>query len=357
MNKKSLRILMAALLLSVFTAATAQQFAGKDVTMIVNYSVGGPTDIEARMVARFLPKYLQGVRSIVVRNIGGAGGAMGVNQLGASSSAERWNIGFFTWDPMDQLIQNDILKVKYNDLKFIGAFRQVSLVYIRPDTPPGLKRSADVVKAPMVKAGVLSVSNHATVRQRLAFDLLGVNYQTIPGYRGLSDIEMAMHQGDLNAANTSLPGWFATVKPRLADKGIVMPLFQYDYQLANGSFGRSPELPDVPSFSEVYRDVKGAGASPSGEKWQALQLLSRIMDSMYRTVFMPPNAPPAAVEEMRAAFEKLSRDPEFISTYERIVKTKPRMIIGAPGDAIIQELGKVPPQMVTFFRTYIDAAR
>jgi tripartite-type tricarboxylate transporter receptor subunit TctC len=357
MNKKSISILMAALLLSGTTAAKAQQFAGKDVTMVVNYTAGGPTDIEARMVARFLPKHLKGVHGIIVRNVGGAGGAIGVNQLGASAQADRFNLGFFTWDPMDQLIENSILTVKYNDLKFIGGFRQVSLVYIRPDTPPGLKRSADVVKAPLVKVGVLSPSNHATVRQRLAFDLLGVNYETIPGYRGLSDVELAVHQGDLNAANTSLPGWFATVKPHLADLGIVIPLFQYDSEVADGKTGRSPELPDVPSFSEVYQDVKGPGASPSGEKWQALQLLSRIMDSMYRTVFMPPNAPPAAVEEMRAAFDELSRDPEFVSAYELIVKTKPRMIIGAPGDAIIQELGQVPPPMVTFFRTYIDSAR
>jgi hypothetical protein len=103
--------------------------------------------------------------------------------------------------------------------------------------------------------------------------------------------------------------------------------------------------------------VKGAGASPSGEKWQVLRLLSRIMDSMYHTVFMPPNAPPAAVEEMRAAFDELSRDPDFVAAYALIVKTKPRMTIGAPGDAIIQELDKVPPPILTFFRTYIDSAR
>jgi tripartite-type tricarboxylate transporter receptor subunit TctC len=159
MNRKSISILMAALLLSGVTAAEAQQFAGKDVTMVVNYTAGGPTDIEAHMVAGFLPEHLKGVRSIIVRNVGGAGGAggaIGVNQLGASSQADRFNLGFFTWDPMDQLIENSILTVKYKDLKFIAGFRPVSLVYIRPDTPPGPKRSADVVRTPPVKVGVLS---------------------------------------------------------------------------------------------------------------------------------------------------------------------------------------------------------
>jgi tripartite-type tricarboxylate transporter receptor subunit TctC len=345
--------LLAGVLGGALDSASAQEFAGKDVTMIVNYTPGGPTDIEARLVAQFLPKHLQGVRSIVVRNVGGAGGAIGVNTLGVPKASDRLNISFFTWDPMDQLINNSVLHVRYNDLKFVAGFQQVSLVYARKDTPPGLTRPVDIVKAPLVRSGFLSPTNHATVRQRLAFDLLGVKYESIPGYRGLKDIEVAIMQGDINATNNSLPGWYATIKPNLADKGIVIPLFQYDCDTTECRNGRSPDLPDVMSFTEVYKEVKGPTATPAGQKWEALQLLTRIMDSMYRTVFMPPNAPPAAVEEMRVAFDKLSRDPEFMAAYEKIVKTRPHMLVGAKGDAIIQSLGKVSPEMLTFFRGYV----
>ena len=86
-------------LLALGNAAVAQQFSGRVVTLIVNYAAGGPTDIEARIVARHLPKYLQGVRSVVVRNVGGAGGNIGVNQLGEASERDRLSVGFFTWDP------------------------------------------------------------------------------------------------------------------------------------------------------------------------------------------------------------------------------------------------------------------
>jgi tripartite-type tricarboxylate transporter receptor subunit TctC len=75
----------------------AQQFSGRVVTMIVNYSPGGPTDIEARMVAKFLPKYLKGVKSVVVKNVPGAGGNIGVNQLAEGRGDEKYNIGFYTW--------------------------------------------------------------------------------------------------------------------------------------------------------------------------------------------------------------------------------------------------------------------
>jgi tripartite-type tricarboxylate transporter receptor subunit TctC len=338
-------------------AAFAQQFSGRAITMIVNYSAGGPTDIEARLIARYLPKYLQGLGSVVVRNVGGAGGVIGVNQLGEASERDRLNVGYFTWNPVDQLIQDPVLHVRYNDLKFIAGFRSLTLVYMRRDTPPGISRSADVVKAPIIKAGALGHSSHGTLRQRLALDLLGAKHETIAGYKGLNEIELAVRRGDLNLTNTSLTLWYASVKPNMADTGIVMPLFQYDYERADGTLGRNPDLPDVPAFSEVFKEAMGPAAAPSGERWQALQLLTRIMDSMYRTAFMPPNAPAAAVEEMRGAFEKLLTDAEFVADFEKIVKTRPNFVIGSPGEAIISELVKVQPSFANFLRKYIDAAR
>ncbi|MBI2317563.1 MAG: hypothetical protein HYU75_11310 [Betaproteobacteria bacterium] len=309
--------------LGLANLAFAQQFAGQVVTMIVNYSAGGPTDVDARIVARHLPKHIQGVGSVVVRNVGGAGG----------------NIGS--------------LRVRYNDLKFIAGFQQASLLYIRRDTAPGVSKPADVAKARPFRAGALSPTNQATLRMRLALDLLGAKYEIIPGYKGLHDIEVAVRQGDIQVTHNSLSGWYTAVKPILVDTGIVIPLIQYDYRRPDGSLGRNPDAADVPAFLEVYKAIWGKDAMPSGEKWEALQLVNEIMDSMGRAVFMPPIAPAAAVEEMRAAMEKLSRDAEYIADYEKVVKFKPRFIVGAKGERIIAGLGSVKPSFVSFLRTYL----
>ncbi|MBI4291991.1 MAG: hypothetical protein HY661_10970 [Betaproteobacteria bacterium] len=349
--------LIAASLLALSSAAFAQQYAGKVLTMIVNYSPGGPTDIDARLVARHLPKYIQGISGIVVRNVPGAAGNIGVNQLGESSERDRLNVGFFTWDPVAQLIQHESLRVRYNDLKFVVGFRSALMMYMRRDTPPGINAPADVMKATVVKVGALSPIDTSTLRMRLALDLLGVKHEIIPGYKGTRDIELAIRQGHVNATFTSLPLWNASVKPNLVDTGIVVPLFQYDYERPDGTPGRNPILPDVPAFSEVFKQVKGQAEVPSGDRWQAMRLLTRLVDSMNRTVFMPPNAPAAAVEEMRAAFEKLANDAEFIADYEKVVRSKPLFVIGAPGEVILSELGKVQPSFLSFLRGYIGAER
>ena len=258
---------LAAILLAPVTSvnrAFAQQFSGRVVTVIVNFSAGGPTDIEARLVARHLPKYLQGVSSVVVRNVGGGGGVIGVNQIGEASERDRLNVGFFTWNPLAQLIQDESLHVRYNDLKLIVGFRQLSLVYIRRDTPPGIKRPADVAKASHFKAGALGPISLATIRQRLALDLLGADYETIAGYKGLNEIELAIRRGDLHLSANSLPGWYGSVKPNLLDTGIVIPLFQYDYERPDGTLGRNPDLPEVPAFSELFKEIMGPSAMPDG---------------------------------------------------------------------------------------------
>ena len=58
--------------------------------MIVNYPAGGPTDLEGRIVALHLPTHIPGNPTIVVKNVGGAGGMIGSNQLGeARPTAKR----------------------------------------------------------------------------------------------------------------------------------------------------------------------------------------------------------------------------------------------------------------------------
>src|SRR5262245_47835085 len=92
---------LAVLAIALPGSAMAQFYKGKTITMIVNYPAGGPTDIEGRIVAQHLPAHVPGNPTVVVRNVGGAGGLIGSNQLGeASPNGE--TIGFFTLAMNDQ---------------------------------------------------------------------------------------------------------------------------------------------------------------------------------------------------------------------------------------------------------------
>ena len=105
------------------------------------------------------------------------------------------------------------MRVNYSDFVLIAGVENPLVVYMRKDTPPGLKVATDIMKAKDFKALSLNVQNTNTINQALALDLLGLKYQAVPAYRGLKEVETAILQNIGQLANSSLPGWRGSVEP------------------------------------------------------------------------------------------------------------------------------------------------
>lgn len=78
------RLIAVAAFIAFCSDAGAQQpfYAGKSLTILVNYDAGGPTDLEARLLSRHLGRHIAGNPRIIVQNMGGAGGIVGAKYLG-----------------------------------------------------------------------------------------------------------------------------------------------------------------------------------------------------------------------------------------------------------------------------------
>jgi tripartite-type tricarboxylate transporter receptor subunit TctC len=329
-------------------SAVAQFYKGKTITMIINYPAGGPSDIEGRIAAQHLPAHISGRPTIVIKNVGGAGGVIGANQLGeAAPNGE--TMGFFTLDTIGHIVGNPAIRVNYTDFVLIAGVANPLVVYMRRDTPPGIKVASDIMKASEFKALSLNIQSSNTVNQALMLDLLGVKNQAVPAFRGLKDVETAILQNQGQLANTSLPGWTGSVEPSMSD--MVIALWQLAPRGKDGSNPRSRALPDLPTFEEFYATVKG-GKRPSGILYEALRAAADAQLAMFRTAVMPPKAPDEAVRVMRSAFVELWQDPQFIRDYSNIVKTDPVLVTGDEGQAILAELGKIKPEIKAFITDY-----
>jgi tripartite-type tricarboxylate transporter receptor subunit TctC len=343
---------VAALALGAFSdVAFAQYFKGKTITMIVNYPAGGPTDIEGRIVAQHLPAHIPGNPNVIVKNVGGAGGIIGSNQLGeAAPNGE--TIGFFTLDVVAQLVNNPALRTSYNEFVTIAGVQNPLVVYARKDTPPGLKVATDIMKAKDFKALSLNVQNSNTINQALCLDLLGIKFQPVPAYRGLKDVETAILQNIGQLANTSLPGWYGSVLPTMGE--IVLPLWQVAPRGKDGGYPRSVALPDLPTFEEFYAAVND-GKKPSGIKYEVLRITSDPLVAMFRTALLPPKASGEPVAILRAAFVDLWKDKGFIADYAKVIRTPPIMVSGDDAQEIVAALGMVKPEIKTFVVDYTNS--
>ncbi len=347
---RTVSLLVAAVALAICSpAAHAQFYKGKTVTMIINYPAGGPTDIEGRIVAQHLPAHIPGKPTIVVKNVGGGGGIIGGNQLGeAPPNGE--TMGFLTLDMIAPLIGNQAVRTPYSDYVTIAGVENPLVVYMRRDTPPGIKVATDLMKAHELKALSLSAQNSNAIHQALSLDILGVKYHAVPAYRGLKEVETAILQNFGQLANTSLPGWRGSIEPTMGD--IVLPLFQIAARGKDGSYPRSAALPDMQTFEEFYTTVKGQ--KPSGQLYEVMRVSTDPLVAMFRTALFPPKTVPEATAAMRAAFVEMWKDPQFIRDYSHIIKSQPILVTGTDAQEILAELGTVKPEIKAFLVDYVN---
>src|SRR5262249_23927879 len=101
------------LIVSVLAIAQAQAngvfefYNGKQINLVVGYGAGGGYDVYARLIARYLGKYIPGNPSVIVQNMPGAGSMRSVNYLYNAAPRDGIVIGTFARDmPLLGIIGN-----------------------------------------------------------------------------------------------------------------------------------------------------------------------------------------------------------------------------------------------------------
>ena len=74
---KGLVFTLSAALIFAAGTASAQFYKDKRLTVIINYGAGGPTDVEGRLLAKYLARNILGNPTVIVKNRPGAGGIVG----------------------------------------------------------------------------------------------------------------------------------------------------------------------------------------------------------------------------------------------------------------------------------------
>nr|WP_321445613.1 tripartite tricarboxylate transporter substrate binding protein [uncultured Cohaesibacter sp.] len=93
MQKLFKTLALASAFLTIAGAASAE-YPDKPIKVIVGYSAGGGTDVMARTVTPFLEKYLGEGTSIVVKNMPGASGQIGVTEA-ANADKDGYTLGTY----------------------------------------------------------------------------------------------------------------------------------------------------------------------------------------------------------------------------------------------------------------------
>ena len=349
-------VLISSMILSAAAyAAERPYYQGKNITFLINFSAGGPTDIEGRIVARHLAKHISGNPTIIVQNMAGAGGVTGINFLGEKAKGDGLTMGYFTGPYNHQMMKSVSLRTDLMKVPFIASVGSVTVCYIRSDVPPGIKKPTDIAKAERFRAGGLSFDSNKDLRFRLAFDILGLKYDYVTGYNSSNDARLAVQRNEIQYHDENIPGYRGVVEPQLVKTGIVTPLYYHDVINPDGTMGKSPDYPELSSFTEVYTQIHGK--APTGIKYEVLKAANMASQNLSRVALLPPNSPKEAVLAVRQAFTSLSKDEEFIAEAKKVMRFQPRFDVGEDGERLRERVLWAPTEVVDFVRKYIDEVR
>lgn len=348
------RLVLAGIFLAVAAfsgSVQAEFYKGKRITLIINYPVGGPTDIEGRLVARHLAKHIPGNPRILVKNVPGAGGITGTNYMGQAAKPDGFTLAIFAPPIMQWLLNDTGLRVDLSRFVWLGGMGQSQVCFIRSDAGGGISKADDLLRIDEFKLAGVRPTAMNDVKLRMALDLLGAKYKYVTGYRGMANILAGIMQNEVQYTCTSLPVFYQSVEPNLIRTGDVVPLWYYSAIGLDGAQVNESVLEGIPAFVEVYQSIHGH--RPSGMLYDTFRLLNNLSSVLLRAFFVPEATPDEAVETLRAAWHALTNDQDFAAEYAKMAKAPANLLSSAAVEAHVQATREIPPATLTFIKEFI----
>jgi tripartite-type tricarboxylate transporter receptor subunit TctC len=322
----ALSVLLGAIVPAVAQDDVAAFYKGKIVRLVVGIGVGSGYDINARLLARYLPKYIPGGPTVIVQNQPGAGSLSMTNQLYAAGPFDGSAIGVsFNGLPTTPLLQPVGARFDATKLNWIGSTnRETQAMYVWAASP--INSLADLTSKEMI-VGAQAPGSTQYDYPKLAEKLFGWKFKVITGYEATPKIHLAMERGEVYGTWANWSTLKAISEQWIKDKKIRI--------LAQWSLRKHPELPDVPLILDQAK---------TEEQKQALNLaLARL--EFGRPFFMPPNVPAERVTAIRRAFDMAMKDPELLAEADKL-KIEIDPLTGEQVAALIVEIYKTPPETV-----------
>ncbi len=302
MKNNPIKLLVTAITLAVFTplsvalAAGDEFYRGKVIRLVVGFSAGGGFDTYARLVARYMGKYIPGNPTMVVENMTGAGSLIAANHVYKVARPDGLTIGSFNGNQiLGQLVGAQGINFDARQMEWMGA--------------PGynhdlcvLNRQSGVTTAEQwlasktaLKLGGSAPGAPTDDGPKILKEAIGLPLRIISGYKGTADIRVAVESGEVDGlCGFSWASVRATWRKALESGQVVVVL--------QSAPKASPDLPDVPIAINFAK---------TAEARQLIEAGIHTPSSITYTYSLPPGTPKERVQILRRAFTEMVKDKDF----------------------------------------------
>lgn len=275
----------------------ANFYRGKTIELIAAGAPATGQDTWARMMTRYLTKYIPGNPGFIVKNMPGSGHIKATDYLFRIAPQDGTTIGTIS----SSVLQAYVLKQK--GLEFdIPKFNWLG----SPESPHPVCIAASRIKISTnadllqkeIAVGGTGPTGGISMIPTMARKLLGMKLKLVDGYPGPGDILVAIERNELDGICGSLES-LTTARPAEFANGTLKVLFNLQKTRLPGI-----DAPSIFEFAKTEEDRK---------------ILSFFggRDGIGRPFLIPPNVPADRVEALRRGFDKTMADPDFKADAER----------------------------------------
>jgi tripartite-type tricarboxylate transporter receptor subunit TctC len=326
---------LAAILLSagaLRAESVADFYRGKTMKLIIGYSPGGGYDLYGRLAAEFLPRHIPGNPTIVPENMPGGGSLKAILYLYQVAPQDGTYLGSISQQLAANAVTDEKNKMDVTRFHYIGRFTSnIDVGVALPQA--GIKSFADARMRQLV-VGAETGSMSLIYAQALNI-YGGAKLKIVKGYNGSADIQLAAERGEVDINGSfSLPA-VLVAHPDWVHDGKAVILYQ-------NALKRFAELPQVPTLSELMLTEEGRTVA------HAIAGMAEIG----RSILTNPGVPPERLAALRAAFQEMLTDPDFIAACaQRHLMLDPGK--GEEMDAINAETMNLPKPIVEALRSLL----
>jgi tripartite-type tricarboxylate transporter receptor subunit TctC len=277
---KKLLILACAVLAAAASAGAQEAYPVRPITLVVPYPAGGVTDTLARLLADRMKQSLG--QTIVVENVGGAGGSIGVGRI-ARGTPDGYAVVIGSSET--HVLNAVALNLSYDvvaDFEPVVQLPAYPFLIVSPNSVPAttleefvawIKANPDKVTQGTVGYGTIQHMCGVVMQKAL-----GVTWQIVP-YRGGAPAMQDLLSGQINMMCTASGSFLPLVRAKQIRA----------YAITMGT--RAESAPEIPTADE-------AGLS-------GLHLLT------WNALYTPKGTPGAVVDRLNAAAVQAMADPAF----------------------------------------------
>jgi tripartite-type tricarboxylate transporter receptor subunit TctC len=305
--RKGFALPLAAVVFFGFTLVAARStvraqdfYKDKTVTIIVGYSPGGSFDLYARVLARYIGRYLPGNPTRIVENMTGAGGLIAANHLYNRVKPDGLTIG--AWAAplvLQQIMGNEAAQFDGRRFGYLGIPSPYDTVCTF-NQQSGITKMEDWINAKRPqKISAIGPGTSTSDIPKLLKAALNLPMDVIDGYKGGADARLAVESGEVDGYCGSW-GTVETVWRGAYESKKIHPVLQ-------------ASLKSHPKYKQIPLAINYAKSEEARE-------LLVVADNAHGAQFpfaVPPGMAKDRLEILQKAFVRTFKDQDLLAEAKR----------------------------------------